>query len=506
MKIFLSVTVAVSAWLSCAAPGLSAQGPGNDCDFQSFRVLTSREPAAGQRVTWIGLPDIACSDGVRIRADSAVVWEAAQRTEFLGQFRYVDAERELQADSADYYEREGRLFARGQAELRTTDGATILRGDTLNLYEGADGAADDRLELSGQRAFALIHPADSTGNAMDEAPYEVLAERLRFEGERFLFGEGDVQVARDSLHAVARSLSFDRERGSLVLLDDARVESGETETVGRRITLELPQNELREMLVEEEGRLLTGDLDLSGDEIRVEFEEGTVSYLTASRGEPDDEAATEDPDPDSAPSRPEALAEGLYLTGNTIEVDAPAGVLETVFAEGEARGESLGAGEEPPEGPSGGIDPEAPEAPPEDEVLNILKHDWIEGETVTALFRQLEASQDPDDEAAEQEPQYVLERLTAEGNARTLYRSPPQERAGAPDSVPAPDRSEWAVSYLVADQLVLDFVDGQVEEVQAQGTVSGVQLEPQEAPVAVEEAEDSGTSADPEEPDVAVDP
>ena len=41
-----------------------------------------------------------------------------------------------------------------------------------------------------------------------------------------------------------------------------------------------------------------------------------------------------------------------------------------------------------------------------------------------------------------------------------------------------PGREEWAVSYLLADQIVLEMVDGRVEHVLAEGSVSGIQLEP----------------------------
>ena len=502
------------------ATALFAQGTAEGCDVQSFRVLTSRESSFGQRITWIGRPDVVCTDGVRIRADSAVVWEADERTEFFGSFRYSDADRELQADTADYYEREGRMVAWGEAELRTRDGTTIVRGDTIILHEGGGGAGE-RLEVAGRRASALMAPVDSTDGGGAEAPYEVLAEQLRFEGERFLFAEGDVEVVRDSLHAVARSLSFDREAGTLFLLDEARVESNETTTLGQRITLELPGGEITSMEVEEDASLLTGELDLSGNLIEVEFEEGAVSYITAMEG-----AASKD----SGTVRPAtAFAQRLYLTGSTIEVDAPAGVLESVRAEGGARGESLGPGEEPfTDAEDGaeddGEDAGAPEASEETEAepsraepLEIADHDWIEGDVVVGLFSTVEPSPQSGDSPAGGEVEYVLTALTAEGNARTLYRSLPEEPetvgpAGVPippasDSEPAPeeeppaDRSKWSLSYLLADEIHLYFTDGQVEEVEAEGTVTGLQLEPEEAFAPGEDVDDAEDPAqEPEAP------
>ncbi|MDE0394434.1 MAG: hypothetical protein OYK82_06625 [Gammaproteobacteria bacterium] len=469
-----------------AATALAGQTTADECDMESFRTLSSRETVIGQRVTWVGSPEVACTDGVRIRADSAVVWEADERTEFYGGFRYLDSERELEADTADYFQREGRLLARGNAELRTLDGATVVRGDTLDLYEGTGGSGQERLEASGRRALALIAPADSSAGA-EAAPYEVLADRLRFEGERFLFAEGNVAVERDSLYAAARSLSFDRELGTLVLLEEARVESGATETIGQRITLELPEGEITTMEAEEKAALLSGDLDLSGGWIEVEFDSGSVSYITVTEGDSSDG--------EGVPEQAAAFAQGLFLTGNSIEVDAPGGVLASVRAEGAARGESLGPeGERPPRpetspgGDTGGDAlpegaEEAEEEAEADQLLGILDHDWIEGDAVVGSFDSL----DPPPEAGEappaEEAQYVLTQLHAEGNARTLYRSPPEaagaEEAGSTPDEPPPERSEWGISYLVANEIRLLFAGGQVEEVIAVGGVSGLQLEPE---------------------------
>lgn len=473
---------ALAAPALLAATALAGQTPADACDVESFRTLSSRETVIGQRVTWVGSPEVACTDGVRIRADSAIVWEADERTEFYGRFRYSDAERQLEADTADYFQREGRLLAWGTAELRTLDGATVVRGDTLDFQEGTGGSNQERLEASGRRAFALMAPADP-GDGAEAAPYEVLADRLRFEGERFLFAEGDVEVERDSLHAAARSLSFDRELGTLVLLEEARVESGATETVGQRISLELPGDEITRMEVEERGALLSGDLDVSGGWIEVEFDSGAVSYITVREGDPSDDEAT--------PERAAAFAQGLFLTGNSIEVDAPRGVLASVHAEGAARGESLGPDGERPPGPEdaaggdtgGDARPEEAEEAEAEEPPEILDHDWIEGDAVAGWFEALDPSPESGDAPLAEEPRYVLTELHAEGNARTLYRSPPEaagaEAAGSAPDEPPPDRSEWGISYLLADEIRLLFTGGQVEEVVAEGSVSGLQLEPE---------------------------
>ena len=491
--------------------GLDAQELGNDCDPRSFRVISSRQIAVGQRVTWIGLPDVVCPGGVRIQADSAVVWEAAGRTEFIGRFRYEDPERELQSASADYFDREGRLFARGQVQLRTRDGGTEVRGDTLNLYELGEGATDDRLEATGLPAVASIQPIDDTEGAEEKVPYEVTALRLRFEGERFVFGDGDVEVDRDSLHATTQSLSFDRNLGTLILAGNARVESEGAQFEASTIFLMLPDDELTSMTLREDGRFIADELDLYGEEIQIDFADGEMERLLAMRRTDDaavprgaprpapaagvEPTTTGEPADDGSP-RPRAYTEGFFVTADSLEVHAPGGVLETVYAFGRANAESR---ERESEVEAGNDLADLARPAPSDSVLvevdslgidlGILTHDWIEGDTIVATLSRVSdlSEADSPDEAVEGS-EYVLDRIVAVGNARTLYRSPPDDQGVASGSPTPPDRDQWGVSYLLADQIILTLVDGRVEGMQAEGNVSGIQLEPDELPVPPDEA------------------
>lgn len=497
---FCITLISVPVFVSSEA---GAQQLGNDCDLRRFRVIQSRQIAPGQRVTWIGLPDVACPGGVEIQADSAVVWEAAGRTEFLGGFRYLDLQRELQSVNADYFEREGRLLAMGVARLRSFDGEREVRGDTVHVFEGQEGAGDDRLLATGRPAYARIGPSEPSGPFESTASYEVLGRNLRFEGERFLYADGEVEIDRDSLHATTNALSFDRTSGGLLLAGDARVESGNTQFEGRTINMTLPDDELTSMILREEAHLASPELDLTGEEIQIRFEDGGIRHLLAiahltdasgasgagiplgGAGGDSSDAGADSEEADSR--RPQALADDFFLVADSIEVEAPEGVLETVFAYGRARGESRQPAS------SDELDPRDDVGGPADELGSldlVLAQDWIEGDTIVATFAQ--AGDDGADSSGEsgEAPQYVLSRLVAVGNARTLYRSPPDTQRSDLGEAPAPSRDSWAISYLVADQIILNLVAGQVEHVQAEGTVAGLQLEPEPEPAPEDGATD----------------
>jgi len=486
------------AW---GASDAGAQQLGNDCDARSFRVIQSRQMAVGQRVTWISMPDVVCPAGVEIFADSAVVWEATGRTEFIGGFRYRDVERDLQSVNADYFQREGRLLAMGRVRIRSLDDEMEVRGDTVRLFEGQGGAGDDRLLATGHPAYARVRPAGASGGSEPTAPYEVTGLSLRFEGERFLYADREVEVIRYPLHARTQALSFDRTSGTLLLAGDARVESGDMQFEGSTINLTLPDDQLTSMIIRENSHLTSPDLDLTGKEIQIQFEDGGIRHLLAINHLTDPAGAVDAPQAqggvggDGAETvserdapRPRALADDFLLTADSIEVQAPGGVLETVLAYGRARGESRQPTAAEDRSGSEGIAAAVDTTVMGDglEMLDrVLGRDWIEGDTIVASFIPAGTAQGEDPEVDEA-PGYVLDRLVAVGGARTLYRSPP-DTVPADSAAQSLSSSEWAISYLVADQIILTLLEGQVRHVLAEGAVAGLQLEPEEEPAEADE-------------------
>jgi len=125
------------AGLALLVPGgLRAQETGT-CRFLegTESAVTNVVPGAG-RITWLSRPRIACSDGVRIEADSAIAYSAQSMSHLMGNVRYHDGARELDADEARYFSNMGRLQATGHLFMRDTlQGSTIENGNLIYLRE-----------------------------------------------------------------------------------------------------------------------------------------------------------------------------------------------------------------------------------------------------------------------------------------------------------------------------------------------------------------------------------
>ena len=323
-------------------------------------------------------------------------------------------------------------------------------------------------------------------------PFDVDADLIRLVGDRLFQARGQVEVRRDSLLSYGDSMEYRKDVGTLTLFRNARIlspdaESGDTLDVrGDTIDMRLPSNRIDELEARGHAHLVTDAVDMKGPILRiffaqeeldrivsvmggqaVEVEEGPPPQPAAQELEDSLEAEMEDPF-----ARPQAMAEDFLLTGDSIEVKTPGGELESVFASGNAHGvssvrDSLNA-------------EDAPE---------LIRHDWIEGQTITATFvtSQSDSTSPPPVTTEEDENRYRLDKLVAQGAARSFYRS-------APDSTSTPEGGQGPLelNYVLGDEIRLFMKDGEVDRMEVDNA-TGAYFQPQ--PGLVTPAADTASSS-----------
>ncbi|MDT8340977.1 MAG: hypothetical protein RQ751_05645 [Longimicrobiales bacterium] len=483
------------------ASGLPSGGVrAQDQQLGTCRILPGTQRAVGRavgqsRVTYVSRPRLACEGGVRINADSLVSFEATGFNQLFGNVFFEDATRSLRATNARYFDRVGRLEADGAVRLTDKESGNVLTGENL-LYLRAipPGRPTEELTLWGGRPHALLHTGGGgTGDpaAPARTPYDVTADRIFLRGSSFFQAAGRVEVVRDSLNAFADTLRYEELGERLLLSREARVEQARYDLLGREILLHAPGDTLRRVEARGEGRLLGEDLELEAPFIRMGFQDGTLERLWATPLRPGQELEMTvglrflPQELDSVDlARPRARATDFEVNADSIEVQAPGEVLERLFAVGSARAES-----------SARDSLNTPDTP------DLVRRDWIRGDTVVALFGEAP------ERAAGDSVRHVLERLEARGAAASLYRLEP-DSAGAdapPDSlaaagVVAPEaergeieggaaetrifrpRREPAVHYVTAFEIIIVFDDGQVDRMEVRGLEQGIHLDPSGRP------------------------
>ncbi|NNK63192.1 MAG: hypothetical protein HKO98_08245, partial [Gemmatimonadetes bacterium] len=441
------------------------------------------------RVTHMSTPRLRCVDGRYIEADSLVHYEVSGYTNMLGRVVFRADGRELRAAEAQYFENIGRLEAEGDVRLRELERGTVITGQDLLYLRAGVQRPQEQLTVTGDRPRAVLYPRRDTLRTPDVeldsvAPYEIVADRIYLVGDQFLQAQGTVGVVRDSLLAFSDSLSYDQVGGALDLVGrPARVVEGELDLSGNRLRILLPGDVIEEVTAREDAVLDTDSLDVTAPFIRIFMAEGVFDRLVASvpaDAEADAgvnpaavPAPTVDPAlPDSAaidsvpPIRARAVGNSITMDADSLDVIAPAQRLERMTAIGSARAVSTVR------------DTLNTSDTPED-----ILHDWIEGDTVRAAFAPQETEDGTD-------VNYVLESLEARLNARSLYRL-------EPDSVQRADttafRGRLPVNYTEADGILLFFADGEVTRMEWVGLRRGIQLQPARLPGEVAEPDEGST-------------
>jgi lipopolysaccharide export system protein LptA len=604
----LSLVVGVSL----AALSLGAQEGRRDCDVPSHQGFQSHMLPNGTRVLYFSRPVMRCPGGVRITADSAVVYEQTRYNQLFGNVVFTEGDQRLRADEAQYFEREGRLVAWGSPVLTDQAEGSVIRGDTMVFIRAGEWQPEDRLTVTGRRPHATLYPAQRPSpedppavppdtvpavgvegppavpdtlpppvpdtlpppvpdtlpppapdtlpppvpdtlpppvpdtlppplpdtavapapdpparrapqEPAERVPYEIYAQRIVLEGSRYFRATGSVEITRDSLDAWAESVEFDQEDGFLTLREGARVKTSNTDLAADTIRLDLPDDEIRDILALGHAVLEGEDVRVLAPIINLFLSDGRLERLVAVRDpmadpqpEPSDEmeGPPDRPGPltrlpeivreldlPEFPRKPLALAEDFRLTADSLEILAPGEVLDELWAMGRARGEATGR-----------------DSLNTEDTPSILLVDWLEGDTIVANFGRVEvlrrgAGEDtlaagerpavtlPDTLAPERErllvaeeaetrgdtteTRYRLERLTARVSARSLYRMEPSDSIAKAEGL-------LAVHYVIGDEIVIIFSQGEIERMEVQNA-RGTHLEPVARPRRAQEPPGGGS-------------
>ena len=103
--------------------------------------------------------DYRCTDGTRILADSAVVWERSGNVRLVERVHFEDADTELDADSAYYFGNTRELRAWSGVTLTDRKSGAVLTGDSLNFQRESRFRTMDRIRVYGGDPRAVVYPA-----------------------------------------------------------------------------------------------------------------------------------------------------------------------------------------------------------------------------------------------------------------------------------------------------------------------------------------------------------
>ena len=312
-------------------------------------------------------------------------------------------------------------------------------------------------------------------------PYEIEADRFVVEGRQAFRAVNNVVLVRDSLRATGDTLHYDQGSGAMSLRGEPRVGDGRFDLTARSVSITPASPGNENILARGEASLSGAAVAIEAPAIRLFLDGGDLGRLVALATVPADSPATQ-PDtagmtpgdqarvaemmaavaePDSANTldsvpRPSAYAEDLTLVADSIEVLSPAQTLRALTAVGTARVVAVRADS---------ADEDTPE---------IARSDWMEGDTIVANFLPPSPGRGGGT-GPRAAGRALLETLVAAGNARSLYRVPPDTTI-APDEHPTgPPPLHWTQG----ERITMHLADGEVIRMVVEGQTVGYHFEPQ---------------------------
>jgi hypothetical protein len=416
-------------------------------DRCSFEPVTSRGnniQTVGDAVYVGGRTSYKCPRGVSFVADSAV--SAFGVRTLIGNVVYTDSLKEIRTDrSLQYQERIGIVAVEGNATMIDRKTGSVLLAPEGLVYTRENETRPSKLEVFRGRPYLTL--VDSARNGAPQDTMHVRSDQMVITGQDQFTGRGTVEIRRGQLNATGAQTVFNDSTGIMQLWGIARIIGENYDVRGDSIYTELEGDEFRTVRVFRNARIVSEDLNVTGVRLNIAFDSGAVQRLIAV-GQKRDSTNTS-----IIAVQAEAVAPEFTLKADSIDAVAPKQKLELVTAVGDAYGVRA----------PDSLDLKLPE---------MIRSDWLRGDTVIAHFTEASDSAKARRPKSDTASDRVLERLIAIGREAKPATATYRMRAAGDTT------NNLEVGYIAARRITAVFKDGAVHDVDAEGQIQGLYLQP----------------------------
>ena len=361
---------------------------------------------------------LRCPDrGIRITADSLESYEGEGRVFLIGNVRYTEPRLGVDSDFLTYYQRDERVVANGNVNARLPNGSTLVGPVAEYLRATPNTRPVERMFASGRPTITLVQ-RDSAGQP--SPPTTVVANTINTVGDSLVYAGGQVVVTREDVIARGDSMALDSDREITRLMRGPSIEGRRERPFrlsGTVIELTGADRKLRRVLSMGAARATSEDLTLNSDTIDLRVADDLLQRAVA-----------------YGPARARAQSPSQELIADSIDVSMPAQRVQEIYAVRSA----------------------AAHGRPDSTRFRADTVDWLRGDTIIARFDTTVVDTTR------------LRELHAIGNARSYYHLAP-----ADSSLNRP-----AINYVTGREIIIDFLEQRVTNVNVVEQASGVYLEP----------------------------
>jgi hypothetical protein len=420
--------------LLAAAVTAGAQVVPRNCDLDFVNrpgtpANIRTDPATGKRITYLGGGIIAhcIGQGNTLTADSAEYYESEGRLYLVGKVHYTEPRAKVDSHTMTYYQNDDHLHAEGDVVAVQSNGST-LRGPVADYYRSTPQRPLARMFAPSRPTVTLIQK-DTSGRGKPPDTAHVVANTITMEGDSLVYASGRVEITRPDLLATGDSAFMDSGRDFARLMREPSVIGKGTRTftlTGGVIDVYSKDKQVDRVVATPKGHALSKDLELVADSIDLRMLANQLQRAIA-----------------WGPSRAHAVSPDREIIADSIDAIMPGQRIREVRALRKAYAES---------NPDSGV--------------VTTQRDWMSGDTIVAHFDSLVST----DTASKPR----IREIIAEGNAKSFYQ---MKNSKGPQTAPT-------VNYVVGRIIDIVFENAKVATVTVTDKATGVLIEPAEASAA----------------------
>jgi hypothetical protein len=411
------------------AASATAQDIPRSCDIEFPRGTSTRANVVsspdGQSITFLGGGIVAhcIGQGNRLTADSAEYYEGEGRLFLVGNVHYTEPRATIDAHTMTYYQGDDHLHAEGNVVAVMSTGST-LRGPSADYYRSTPQRPRARMYAPGRPTVTLVQ-RDTTGRGGPADTAYVVANQITTE-DSLVYASGRVQITRPDLVATGDSAFMDGGRDFARLMREPVVKGLGTRTftlMGGVIDVYSRNRLLERVVATPNGHALSQDLELVADTVDLRIQNNQLQRVMA-----------------WGKGRARAVSPEREIVADSIDAIMPGQRVREVRALRNAYAES---------NPDSGV--------------VSTQRDWMRGDTIVARFDTLVGTD------TSSRPR--IREIVAEGNARSFYQ---MKSSKGPQTQPS-------VNYVRGRIIDLIFEDRKVSTVTVTDQATGVMIEPEPA-------------------------
>jgi hypothetical protein len=420
----LVAVLAVS--LVIVAP-VGAQNIPRTCDLDMpNRVGTTAnvlEDVTGKRTTFLsgGVVAHCLGQGNTLTADSAQYYEAEGRLFLVGNVHYTEPRANVTSRTMTYYQADDHLHAEGDVVAILSNGS-VLRGPSADYFRSTPRRPVARMFAPGRPTVTLVQK-DTTGKGRPPDTAHVVANQIAMEGDSLVYASGRVEITRPDLLATGDSAFMDSGKDFARLMREPSVKGIGTRTftlTGGVVDVYSRNRQVERVVATPKGHALSQDLELVADSIDLRVAGNQLQRAMA-----------------WGKTRAHAVSPDREIIADSIDAILPAQRVREVRALRKAYAES---------NPDSGIVSQ--------------QRDWMSGDSIIARFDTVAA--------ADTSSKARIRQIVALGNARSFYQ---MKNSKGPSTLPT-------VNYVRGKTIDIEFVDRKVETVTVTEQATGVIIEP----------------------------